>query len=99
MVEGQDPLMAIDHAGDSLLDLKGGFVTLTSLADSLSKNRMPAGQSSCLVCVSQPMFRPRAQGSYLYFSDVVHALCGTEGPTLSSLSREMDTRVYRPGVL
>ena len=86
-------LMAIDEGCDSLLDLKGGFVTLTSLADSLNK-RMPARPLILLsMCESAQVSASGTGFVPLFLRRGARAVIGTEGPTLWSLSREMDTKI------
>jgi hypothetical protein len=86
-------LMAIEEASDSLLDLNGGFVTLTSLADSL-KQRMPGRPLVFLsMCESAQVSAAGTGFVPLLLRRGARAVIGTEGPTLWSLSREMDTGI------
>jgi hypothetical protein len=86
-------LMAIEEASDSLLDLDGGFVTLTSLADSLKK-RMPGRPLVFLsMCESAQVSAAGTGFVPLLLRRGARAVIGTEGPTLWSLSREMDTKI------
>jgi hypothetical protein len=86
-------LMAIDASGDSLLDISGGFVTLTSLADSLKKP-MPGRPLILLsMCESAQVSAAGLGFVPLFLGRGARAVIGTEGPTLWKLSREMDTQI------
>lgn len=86
-------LMAVEEAGDSLLDLSGGFVTLTGLAESL-KTRMPGRPLIFLsMCESAQVSAAGTGFVPLFLRRGARAVIGTEGPTLWSLSREMDTAI------
>ena len=88
-------LMAINEVGnsDSLLDLSGGFVTLTSLAETLKKP-MPGRPIILLsMCESAQVSAAGTGFVPLFLRRGARAVIGTEGPTLWSLSREMDTQI------
>jgi hypothetical protein len=86
-------LMAIDMAGDSLLDLSGGFVTLASLADSL-KEPMPGNPIVLLSMCESAQVSASGTGFVPFFlRRGARAVIGTEGPTLWWLSRKMDTEI------
>jgi hypothetical protein len=88
-------LMALNEVGnsDSLLDLSGGFVTLTSLAATLKKP-MPGRPIILLsMCESAQVSASGTGFVPLFLRRGARAVIGTEGPTLWSLSREMDTQI------
>jgi hypothetical protein len=80
-------------SGDSLLDLSGGFVTLSSLAHSLT-TRMPGRPLILLsMCESAQVSASGIGFVPLFLRRGARAVIGTEGPTLWKLSREMDTQI------
>src|SRR5262249_4559703 len=86
-------LAAIDESNDSLIELGGGFVTLTSLADALKKG-MPGHPIILLsMCESAQVSASGTGFVPLFLRRGARAVIGTEGPTLWSLSREMDTNI------
>lgn len=91
--EGNSLLMAIDQAGDSLLELNGGIVTLTGLADGL-KTSMPGRPVILLsMCESAQVSAGGTGFVPLFLRRGARAVIGTEGPTLWALSREMDAGI------
>jgi len=86
--------MAIDATvGDTLLDLSGGFVTLAGLGDSL-KRSMPGRPLIFLSMCESAQVSAGGTGFVPFFlRRGARAVIGTEGPTLWSLSREMDTTI------
>jgi cholesterol oxidase len=90
---GERLMMAIESATDSLIEMNGGFVTLTKLADVL-KNGLPASPIIFLSMCESAQFTSSGTGFVpLFLRRGARAVIGTEGPTLWSLSREMDTKI------
>jgi hypothetical protein len=88
-------LAAIDESTDSLVELNGGFVTLTSLADLLKKP-MPGHPIILLgMCESAQVSAGGTGFVPLFLRRGARAVIGTEGPTLWKLSREMDTQIVK----
>ncbi|HEY6252457.1 MAG TPA: CHAT domain-containing protein [Candidatus Angelobacter sp.] len=86
-------LMAIHETSDSLLEVTGGFVTLTSLADTL-KRQLPGHPVILLsMCESAQVSASGTGFVPLFLRRGARAVIATEGPTLWSLSREMDTGI------
>ena len=88
-------LAAIDQSSDSLVELSGGFVTLTSLADVL-KRPMPGCPIILLsMCESAQVSAAGTGFVPLFLRRGARAVIGTEGPTLWELSRQMDTQIVK----
>ena len=88
-------LAAIDESTDSLVELSGGFITLTSLADVLKKP-MPGRPIILLgMCESAQVSAAGTGFVPLFLRRGARAVIGTEGPTLWILSREMDTQIVK----
>ena len=89
----QKLLMDIRNTSDSLLELDGGLVTLTNLAYVL-KQAMPGSPIILLsMCESAQVSSSGTGFVPLFLKRGARAVIGTEGPTMWSLSRELDTGV------
>lgn len=92
---GENLMTAIARTTDSLIEMNGGFVTLTKLADVLKKG-LPASPIILLSMCESAQFTSSGTGFVpLFLRRGARAVIGTEGPTLWSLSREMDTEIIR----
>jgi cholesterol oxidase len=90
---GESLMAAIERTTDSLIEMNGGFVTLTKLADVLKKG-LPALPIILLSMCESAQFTSSGTGFVpLFLRRGARAVIGTEGPTLWSLSREMDTKI------
>jgi hypothetical protein len=83
----------VQESEDSLLQLDGGFVTYTALAGELDG---PIASRPIILLSMCESAQVSASGSGfvpLFLNRGARAVIGTEGPTLWSLSREMDTAI------
>jgi CHAT domain-containing protein len=90
---GNKLMSAIESAADSLIEMNGGFITLTKLAEVMT-NGLPATPIVFLSMCESAQFTSSGTGFVpLFLRRGARAVIGTEGPTLWSLSREMDARI------
>jgi hypothetical protein len=93
--EKQTLLMAIGSSSDSLVELNGGFATLATLSETLQKGMRGAPLILLSMCESAQVSCSGSAFVTLFLKRGARAVIGTEGPTLWSLSRAMDTLIIR----
>ncbi|MBV8368726.1 MAG: CHAT domain-containing protein [Candidatus Eremiobacteraeota bacterium] len=88
-------LMVSASAMDSLIEMAGGTVTLTELAYGLKDELRKAPIILLSMCGSAQFTSSGTGFVPLFLRRGARAVIGTEGPTLWTLAREMDTEIIR----
>jgi hypothetical protein len=86
-------LMAIESSTDSLIEMNGGFATLSALKDTLKHGLKGNPLILLSMCESAQVSASGGGFVSLFLQRGARAVIGTEGPTLWSLSRAMDIGV------
>ena len=86
-------LMAISQSSDSLVELDGGFATLSGLAITLRGGLRGNPLILLSMCESAQVSSSGGGFVWLFLKRGASAVIGTEGPTLWGLSRALDVRI------